>query len=161
MPKLATEDFFVGPEGLACDDFLEELEFEDFWVELEDFLAEDFFFSEPEGVEDDFLLEGEREVDDFLADPKDDFFADPDEVEADDFFVLGDDFCAELDCLLLFFISSRHFVWPKFKVYPSLHISHLFSSEHFWQCSIEHLLSSAKIIPICIENKTMNNILFL
>ena len=51
LPELVVaEDFFVDTEGLACDDFLEELEFEGFWVELEDLLAEDDFLDEPEAA---------------------------------------------------------------------------------------------------------------
>ena len=65
------------------------------------------------------------------------------------------------DLLLSGCISSRHFVWSKFKVYPFSHCWHLLSSGHFSQLFIEVHFSLPKIIPILIDNINTNNLLYL
>ena len=75
------------------------------------------------------LAQPEWVADDSLAEPDGVFFTEPDQEDFINFSAeIKEDFFDDPDCSLLFFIKSKHFVWAKFKVYPSLYISHLFLS---------------------------------
>ena len=164
----ALEAFFTEllpePEGLFS--FLEE-EAELFLAEEDDLLAEAelFFVDEAEAelflaeeAEAELFLAEEAEAELFLAEEAEAELFLADEAE-DGVFLEDPDF---VDLLLSGCISSLHLVWSKFKVYPLSQVSHLLFSGHFKQWSIEvHLSSADNIIPILIDNKNINNLLYL
>ena len=154
----ALEAFFTEllpePEGLFS--FLEE-EAELFLAEEDDLLAEAELFFVDEAEAELFLAE-EAEAELFLAEEAEAELFLADEAE-DGVFLEDPDF---VDLLLSGCISSLHLVWSKFKVYPLSQVSHLLFSGHFKQWSIEvHLSSADNIIPILIDNKNINNLLYL
>ena len=129
----------------------DEAEVELFWADEAD--AELFLADEAEA---ELFWADETDAELFLADEAEAglFWAD----EADGVFLEELDL---VDLLLSGCITSRHLVLSKFKVYPVTHSSHLLSSGHFKQLSIEVHFLFPKIIPILIDNININNLLYL